>query len=616
MYLKGEVLDQHTPETIVHIFERWVREYPDQVALMEKRKGTWHNINWREFGEKVTAVACGLNSLGIGKGDRVAIFSENRVEWTFADMGILALGAVSVPIYATSSAEQARYILDHSEAKVVFVNSSEQAEKVFAARQKLPGLLKMIGFEPEAAQNKCDLDLEQLLQLGREYRSVKEVDLAGFCRDLSLDDLNAIMYTSGTTGPPKGCLLTHGNIMYICQSISHIIPLEKNDVVLSFLPLAHSMERHGGQFLSIYFRLPTAYSSSLDTVRDDLLEVRPNLSRAVPRFFEKAYNRVQVAVQGYSPTKKAIFNWALEVGKESNKYRQDARSLPFGLSLKYALADSLVYKKIKKLMGGRLRFFISGGAPLAREIIEFFSALGVLVAEGYGLTECTVVCSINRLDKYRFGTVGLPIPGAEIKLADDGEILIRTPGVFKGYYRDEEATSAALDSEGWLHSGDIGYIDEEGFIVISDRKKDLIITAGGKNITPQNIENALKTHPLVSQVMVYGDRKPYLVALITLDEESLPEQAPRFGIDLNRSTALSQNPAIRKVLEEFIAEKNREFSRAESVRKFVVLDEDFSLDLGEVTPTQKVKRNIITKRYMQVLEDLYAADQDVTGEIG
>lgn len=605
MYAKGEELEPRADQTIVHVFNRRVTGFPERTALLDKKGGNWREISWKEFGEKVLHAACGLKALGIGRGERVAIFAENRVEWTYADLAILAIGAVSVPIYATSSAEQVRYILEHSSARAIFINSPEQSEKVRSIRRELPDLLKVICFNEGMGNDHCDLDFLQLMELGREHREKEHLKLADLCRDLKQDDLNAIMYTSGTTGPPKGCMLTHGNIIYVCQSVSMILPVEEDDLILSFLPLAHAMERHGGQFLSIYLGLPTAYSASLDTVRSDLVEVRPTWTRAVPRFFEKAYNRVQVAVQDYSPVKKAIFNWALEVGKASNIYRQDGKPLPAGLAVKYRIADALVYRKIKALMGGRMRFFISGGAPLAKEIIEFFTSLGILVAEAYGLTECTVVCSGNRLEKYRFGTVGYPIPGAEIKIADDGEILIRTPGVLKGYFRDEEATRKAIDEEGWFYSGDIGYFNDEGFLVISDRKKDMIITAGGKNITPQNIENALKTHPLISQVLVYGDNRPYLVALITLDEEALPEQASRFGIDLNETDKPSENPVLLKVLEDYIADKNSEFSRAENIRKFKVLDEDFSQDLGEITPTQKVKRKAITQRYSSIIEALY-----------
>jgi long-chain acyl-CoA synthetase len=496
MYYKGEEIEQPENDTIVHVFARWATDFPETTALIEKRGESWHKISWREYGEKVLNIACGLQALGIEKGDRVAIFSENRVEWTYADMGILAAGAVSVPIYATSAAEQVLYILNHSSSKVIFVNSKEQLEKVNSILPQMPDLEKVISFIYYSGEDIFDLSFEEFLDLGRKYQRTNALTYNDLCSSLSLEDINAIMYTSGTTGPPKGCLLSHGNIIYICQSVSYLLPLDKDDLVLSFLPLAHSMERHGGQFLSIYFRLPTAYSASLDSVRTDLIEVQPTWSRAVPRFFEKAYNRVQAAVQDYSPVKKKIFNWALKVGKESNIYRQDGKKLPLLYGFRYKIADRLVYRKIKKLMGGRMRFFISGGAPLAREIIEFFSSLGLLIAEGYGLTECTVVCSINRLDHYRFGTVGLPIPGAEIKIAADGEILIRSPGVLKGYYKDEAATREAIDAEGWFYSGDIGYFNEEGFLVISDRKKDMIITAGGKNITPQNLENALKTHPL------------------------------------------------------------------------------------------------------------------------
>lgn len=591
--------------TIIDAVNRWILTRPQKTAFLEKRGDRWASIPWAELGERVLDIAAGLKALGLVKSDRIALFSENRVEWTYADLAILALGAVSVPIYATSSAEQIHYIMNHCGAKAIFVNTAAMADSVNRVRDKLPELTRVIIISPEAEKRGWDLSLEELCTLGRVERERTSLSLRELCDRLDSEDLATIMYTSGTTGPPKGCMLTHKNIMYICQSISCILPLKKNDLVLSFLPLAHAMERNGGQFISLYFGLPTAYATSLDTVAEDLRAVRPTFSRAVPRFFEKAYNRLQVTLAGYSPRKQAIFNWALETGKKYQALKQEGRSLPPGLRLNRILANLLVYRKIKKVMGGRIRFFVSGGAPLSRDIIEFFSALGVLVAEGYGLTETTVIASINRFTDYRFGTVGRPIPGAAIKIAPDGEILIRHDGVFKGYYHNDEATREVIDEDGWFHSGDIGFFDEAGFLVISDRKKDLIITAGGKNITPQNLENSLKTHPLISQAMVYGDRRPYLVALVTIDEDSLAEQAPRFGITLQPGMPHSMNSDIRRVLEEFINENNSAFSRAEMIKKFAVLDEDFRQELDEITPTQKVKRRQITGRYMDLIEKLY-----------
>lgn len=600
--------------TIVDVFYRRVKAAPNKTALLEKRSGRWEPISWRQFGARVSAIAFGLKALGVGRGDRVAIFAENRVEWTFADLAILALGAVSVPIYATSSAEQVRYIVEHSGARVVFAGGAEAASRVAAVRGALPHLEKVIVFT-SGEKDGWDLDLAGLERLGAREQERSGLRFEDLFTGLTSGDLSSIMYTAGTTGPPKGCMLSHGNILYICRSVSEILPLKKNGLVLSFLPLAHAMERNGGQFLSIYFGLPTAYSRGMETVAEDLRAVRPAFSRAVPRFFEKWYNSVQAAVSEYSPARRKIFNWALAVGKSYHSLKQEKRSIPAGLRLKRGLANLLVYRKIKKWTGGRMRFFVSGGAPLAPEIIEFFSSLGVLVAEGYGLTETTVLATINRPDSYRFGTVGLPIPGAEIKIAPDGEILIRHDGVMKGYYRDEAATREVLDSEGWLHSGDIGYFDEAGFLVISDRKKDIIITAGGINVTPQILENVLKNHPLVSQVMVFGDRKPYLVALFTLDEESLPEQAPLFGITLDPLVPHSQNPGIRSILESFVMENNWVFARAEMIKKFAILDRDFSQVQGEITPTQRVRRNAVAERYRDLLESLYREDDGADEEI-
>lgn len=603
--VKTEFVRKHEG-TIIDVFNKWVTRSFTRTALLEKKGNDWTKVTWREFGNHVADIAYGLQALGIEKGDTVAIFSENRVEWTYTDLAVLSLGAVSVPIYASSSAEQVRYILDHSGARVIFVNTVEMSEKVAQVREQLPRLEKVVIFAPAQDGKGYDLTLEELYRLGTDRREELDGSLKKLCGNVTPDDLATIMYTAGTTGPPKGCMITHDNILYICQSIAHIGSLRKDDLVLSFLPLAHAMERNGGQFVSIYFGLTTAYSPDMQAVPGDLRAVRPTFSRAVPHFFEKMYNRFQAEMNTYSPARRARFKRALETGKIYQQLKQEGKPVPAGLRVRRALANLMVYRKVKRLMGGRMRAFITGAAPLAKVIIEFFSAMGVLILEGYGMTESTVLVSVNYENHYRFGTVGLPIPGAEVKTAPDGEILIRHDGVMKGYYRDEESTREIIDDEGWLHSGDIGYFDDDGFLVITDRKKDLIITAGGKNIAPQNIENVLKTHPLISQVMVYGDRKPYLVALITLDEKTLPEQAERFGIKLDPGTPHSQNMEIRSVIENFITEKNWAFARSEMIKKFAILDEDFSQDTGEITPTQRVKRNIITGRYMEQIEQLYA----------
>lgn len=602
--------------TIINQFNKWVNNSFTRTALLEKRDDHWEKVTWREFGNRVADIAYGLQVLGIEKGDKVAIFSENRVEWTYADLAVLACGAVSVPIYASSSAEQVFYILEHSGARLIFVNSEEMAAKVAGVRKKLPRLENVVIFSPAPAGDGYDLALDELYRLGRERREESEGSLEHLSANVTPEDLATIMYTAGTTGPPKGCMITHDNIIYTCQSIAHLGSLRKSDTVLSFLPLAHAMERNGGQFVGIYFGQTTAYSPRMQSVPEDLKAVRPTFSRAVPHFFEKMYDQFQAEMNTYSKAKRARYNRALETGIKYQQLKQDGKPIPAGLRLKRVMANLVVYRKVKRRMGGRMRAFITGAAPLARHIIEFFSAMGVLILEGYGMTEATVLASINHQDCYRFGTVGLPVPGSEIKIAGDGEILIRHDGVMKGYYRDEEATREIIDEEGWLHSGDIGYFDDAGFLVITDRKKDLIITAGGKNIAPQNIENVLKTHPLISQAMVYGDRKPYLVALITLDEKALPEQARRFGIKLDPKIPHSRNMDIRSVIENFVVEKNWAFARSEMIKKFAILDEDFSQDTGEITPTQRVKRNIITSRYMDQIENLYAAedlDEDYAG---
>ena len=604
--LKSEpILLDREKGTIVHVFNRWVKNDPGRIALKEKRDGSWVDIHWGEFGDRVEKIAFALKALNIEKGDKVVIFSENRVEWTYADMAILATGAVTVPLYASSSADQTRYIVNHSEARIIFVNSKEQAAKVTEVRGEIPSLEKMIIFNADEKDDSCDYTLEEFYELGGQEKAKRSESLDDLVKEVSLDDISTIMYTSGTTSRPKGCILGHDNIMFVCQSIAHILPFRDDDLIFSFLPLAHALERHGGQFISIYMGLPTAYGQGNETVAEDMREVKPTITRVVPRFFEKTFNEVQANVQKQSTVRKDIFDWALKIGKRHINHIQKKKKIPASLVLQKKMADTLVYSKVKSRMGGRLRFIICGGAPLAKKMAEFFASLDILIMEGYGLTECTVVASINREDDFHFGTVGIPIPGCEIKIASDGEIMIRHGGVFRGYYKDEEATKAVLDEDGWLYTGDIGYLDKNNCIVITDRKKDLIITAGGKNITPQFIENKLSAHPLVSNVMVYGDQKPYLVALITIDEKELKEQADHFDIKLSEKVSISEHEGIYREVRDYVDELNVKLSPPEQIRKFRILDSDFLQEKGEITPNMKVKRNIVRKRYKDLIEGMY-----------
>lgn len=589
---------------IAEMFFNRVRKYADETILRYKKCGRWIDITWNEFAREVRNFANGLLHLGIEKGDRISILSWNRPEWVIADLGILSTGAVPVSIYASNLAKEVGYIVNHSESKIIIVEDEEQLKKVLEIRDELPTLQKIVMIEKEREyEDKTILSLKEIQQYGVEFFQKNPSVLDERISSISEEDICMIIYTSGTTGPPKGVLLTNKNLLFICSSISKKIPVNRDDSTLSFLPLAHALERVVF-YLSIYFSGVINFAENINTVGENILEVKPTIVIGVPRFFEKIYNAVITNVETRSPLIKKIFNWSLNTGKAYSKLKIEKKNIPFLLSLKYKIADKLVFRKIKERVGGRIKFFGCGGAPLSKEIIEFFYAVGLPVLEAYGLTETTAPSTISTPEEVKIGYVGKPLNGVEIKIAEDGEILIRGPNVFKGYFKNEEATKEAI-VDGWFHTGDIGEIDKDGFLKITDRKKDLIITAGGKNIAPQNIENYLKTNRYISEVMVYGDRKPYLVALITLNEKEITEYALKNGIEYKDFAELVEKDEIKRFVQEIIEEKNKGLARFETIKKFRILPYEFSQQKGEITPTMKMKRKFIAEKYRDILEEMY-----------
>ena len=574
-----------------------------KTAHMVKRDGAWQEISWQELRDVVRHVARGLLTLDLQAGDRVAILSDSRAEWVQCDLGIMAAAGITVPIYASSTPDQAAYILQNSGATAMFIDTSAQLDKILAVRDQVPTLkhIVMTADDPPGADDSI-LTLADLIQRGRDAAD-QEAVLEERLQGLTPEHEATYVYTSGTTGPPKGVVQTHGNHLFMMESCGTITDLGEGDVNLLFLPLAHSFARLES-FLGFYKGWTTAFAESIDALSQNMREVRPMLVMSVPRVYEKVYASVQAGAAG-SAVKRVIFNWCVGVGRQASRLQQQGQPLPLGLSLKRHLAHRLVFSKLHEALGGRLRYFVSGGAPLAREIAEFFHAAGLLILEGYGLTETCPALTANRHDNYKFGTVGLPVPGVELRLDDDGEILARGPNIASGYYQRPEATAEVFLDDGWFATGDIGEIDADGFLRITDRKKDLLVTAGGKNVAPQNIENLLKGDPLISQAMVYGDRRPFLTAVLTLDVEAATAFARELGISGETTAELAENSQIRTLLEGRVERVNQRLAPYESIKKFVIAREDFTEASNELTPTLKVKRQVVTQKYQAELDQLY-----------
>ena len=542
--------------------------------LTETEPGTWREVSWNEAAQTVDELANGLLSRGISKGDAFGIVSRTRLEWTLFDFALALVGGITAPVYADSSASEAAHVLRHSEAVGAFVEDDEQAAKV----------------EPLGLQHLLTIrDLDELRADGIAFAREHPGRLDQAAAAVGEDDLYTYIYTSGTTGLPKGCMIRHRNYYAMTSSIEGIEDLWLGeDVMLLYLPIAHNF----GRLMTLwgaYSGFTIAFCPDPYAVADVLPQVRPTLLPSVPRLYEKAHTAVTSRLEAASGLRRRLADWALGVGRRVSTLRQQGQSVPRGLALQHRLADRLVYSKVKERFGGRLRIGISGGAPLAKEIGELFHALDILILEGWGLTECTTAATVNRPRRFRFGTVGPAMPGVELKTDVDGELLIRSETIFAGYLKDEEATSEVLIDDGWLRSGDVGEIDAHGFVTITDRKKDIIVTAGGKNVAPQNIENALKASRFVSQALVVGDRRPYVTALITLDEAEVAKT----------------NGDVHALVEHAVEEVNRDLSRYEQIKRFAIVSREFSAEEGEVTPTLKLKRRVIEERFADEIEQLY-----------
>ena len=592
-------------ESLGRMFWNRIEESGNLPAQMVKRDGQWNSLTWAQVGEIVRELALGLLALGRKPGDAVALLSQSRAEWVQADFAILSTGSVTVPIYPTYTPEQIAYIVNDSEARSLIVENLSQLVKVLEVRENMERLEQIVLIEGSGWQRPFVLAWDELRQRGREHASMLESVLCDRVAATCPEDPATIVYTSGTTGPPKGVLQTHRNHIAALKASAQTTPAEPGDVHLLFLPLAHSFSRLES-YNGVHRGLITAFAESVDRLGQNLREVRPHFICGVPRIFEKLYAKILAGVEAGSPLKKKMFFWALGVGREVSKPQEERRPISGWLNLLRRVAHKLVFSKLHDALGGRLRFAVSGGAPLPREIAEFFNATGIRILEGYGLTETCPVLTFNRIDRVKFGSVGQAIPGVELRIAQDGEILARGPNVAtRGYFNKPEQTAEAFEPDGWFHTGDIGHLDEDGFLYITDRKKDLIVTAGGMNIAPQNIESLLKGDPLLSHVMIYGDRRPYPVALITLNPEELANVTRQHAIPLANYAELIRHPKVVEQVGRIIKEKNTQLASYAKVKKFAILPADFTQESGELTPTLKLKRKVVADKYKDVIESLY-----------
>ncbi|MRR17503.1 MAG: long-chain fatty acid--CoA ligase [Deltaproteobacteria bacterium] len=583
----------YDPPTVPGIFMQQARRFGDRTLSLIKMNGVWKSISWRQTQEKLSAGVMGLAALGLKKGEPVGIICRTRREWSEADVSILAAGGVTVGIYPQASLWEMTHVVSDSGLNICFVEDEALLDRLLVVGAKTGLPRKMILIDPPVRPLAPGvITNDAFIAAGRKAHAADPERFEAIWRSVRPEDLATIAYTSGTTGPPKGAMITHANLYDTVINATKMHHYEESDFGIAFLPLTHMLQRMS-VYAAMHLGVTGAYAESIDKLVDNFQELRPTIQVSVPQIFERIYNRVQKLLDSGSPLRRRIFRWAMEVGGQSAPYRRENRSLPPLLAGKYWIAHRLVFRKIHDIFGGRVKYLLCGGAPMPLYLLEFFYAAGLLILEGYGLTETVAPAAVNRAERFKFGTVGQLIPGMEASFAPDGELLLRGRGLFRGYYKDPEATAAAIDAAGWFHTGDIGMLDDEGFLTITDRKKDLIVTAGGKNIAPQNIENMIRTLPLISQVMVYGDRRKHLTALITLNGEELDN--------------FSGREKAHQAVSDHVQAVNSRLAPYEQIKRFTILPGDFTEEQGELTPTLKLRRREIVKHYGDVIDDLYSS---------
>jgi long-chain acyl-CoA synthetase len=595
-------------ETVPGRFLKAVEKWGDRVALRKKEFGLWHDITWKDYHQQVKAVACALMAMGLEKGEKAAIIGDNCPEWVYADLGIQCCGAATTGVYATNAWQQVEYVAANSEARFFFVENEEQLDKWLHFRDRVPKLKKVIVWDTEGLRQFKDpmvMTFEELLEMGRRAAADDPDIFLNRINTIEPEDLSVLIYTSGTTGPPKGAMLTHRNCLWMGHAITTDNPMSAKDEIMSFLPLCHIFEQLFTVLGHITCGHIVNFIESPDTVAENMMEISPTVGHAVPRIWEKYFSAIQIRMSDATWFKRLVFYTALKIGNKRADLKMNFKAVPFYLELLYKLAYFSVFRKLKERMGfDRLRVAISGAAPIAPEILHFYQSIGVNLVEGYGQTEGTGVTTVSRIGRVKFGSVGPPLTGLKVKIADDGEILVKSPGVFKGYFKNPQATAETV-VDGWLHSGDVGELDEDGFLKITDRKKDIIVTAGGKNITPQYIENKLKASIYINDAVVIGDRRKYLTCLIMIDEDNVVKYAQDHKIQFSTYKDLTQDADIKKLIEAEVRAVNDTLARVEQVKKFCILPKKLYEEDGEVTPTMKVKRKFVNEAFSDLIDSMY-----------
>ena len=595
-------------ETLLTHFQRHLEEKPHGVALRHKKYGIWHDINWAQYGEKVREVAMGLISLGLKKGECVSVIGENRPEWVYADFGIMSAGGVTAGIYSTNSAEQCGYIIHNSESRFYIAENEEQFDKTLKFRKNNPHLEKVIVMDMEGLKRYKDpllMSFDDLLRLGKDFDAKNLGLYEQRLNQVKVDDLAVLIYTSGTTGPPKGAMLTHKNLLFMSEALLSAVPILDADETLSFLPLCHVFEQLFTVMINTRHGTVVNFIENTDTTMDNMKEVSPTLVYGVPRIWEKYASGIMIRMADATWFKRQVFKACMGIGMKHTGLKLNGKPIPPILKIAYRIAYLVVFRKLKERLGfDRVKLAISGAAPISPDVLKFFHAIGLPMIEGYGQTEGTGVTTCTRKENIRIGKVGQPLPGVEVKIAPDGEILVKGSNVFNGYFKNPEATAVTL-KEGWLYSGDVGELDEDGFLKITDRKKDLIITAGGKNIAPQNIENQLKFSPYINDAVVIGDRRKYLISLIAIDEENVIKYAQDNKIQFSTYSSLTQDPMIKQLIQKEVDRVNKTLAQVEQVKKFTIIPKKLYEEDGEVTPTMKVKRKFINEAFKDIIEKMY-----------
>jgi len=598
-------------QNLAQIFRSQAQKLGKRLAVEKRLNGVWHGMSWEEYYSHARQLGLGLYSLGIRKGDRVSILSQNRLEWIISDMGIIGIGAVTIPIYPTVPASEVGYINSNSDAKVYIAEDKTAVQHGIDTLKDCPELKKIVVIDTRGVDmsNPLLMSFDDLEMLGGKLQAQEPGLFEKLTDAVEPEDLATLVYTSGTTGHPKGAMITHKNVLAVISALDEMHWADENDVAVAFLPLCHVFQRVAGHFYAMRTGIYTHYSQDFNSIVEDIQTKRPTVLLAVPRVCEKVYAKIMGQAKQEPPWKQAIFNWAVSIGGRYSQLKEKKEPIPPLLQLYYRIAYKLVFQKLQGALGGRLRWMVAAGAPLAREIADFFNAAQVFLIEGYGMTECSAPATLNRLDEYKFGTAGKPLSCNQIKIADDGEILIKGDNVIQGYWKMPEQTKEAFTEDGWLMSGDIGYLDKDGYLMITDRKKDLIITAGGKNIAPQNIENLFKQDPLFEQVVVIGDRRQYLVALFNLNQEESARLAKEAGIAFDKPEDLFEIDDFKRIVDDHMDRLNDKLARVETIKYYRIVKNTFSEATGELTPSLKVKRKFVMAKYKDMIDGMYPATE-------